>query len=106
VRLLEVDEDTQAYGRGHIAGALGVHWRDDLQDPVRRDFIGATWDHIRGRAAWAIRSIRQAVETLPQPYPPRYPVIVAVHLGRRGRVRTGRMTARRLALTLLIRPRC
>jgi thiosulfate/3-mercaptopyruvate sulfurtransferase len=41
VRLLEVDEDTEAYGRGHISGALGVHWRNDLQDPVRRDFIGA-----------------------------------------------------------------
>jgi thiosulfate/3-mercaptopyruvate sulfurtransferase len=40
VRLLEVDEDTEAYGRGHIAGALGVHWKNDLQDPVRRDFVG------------------------------------------------------------------
>jgi thiosulfate/3-mercaptopyruvate sulfurtransferase len=39
-RLLEVDEDTEAYGRGHIPGALAVHWRHDLQDPVRRDFIG------------------------------------------------------------------
>ena len=39
-RLLEVDEDTDAYGRGHIPGALGVHWKNDLQDPVRRDFIG------------------------------------------------------------------
>ena len=32
VRLLEVDEDTEASGRGHIAGALGVHCRNDLQD--------------------------------------------------------------------------
>jgi thiosulfate/3-mercaptopyruvate sulfurtransferase len=39
-RILEVDEDTDAYARGHIPGALAVHWRDDLQDPVRRDFIG------------------------------------------------------------------
>jgi thiosulfate/3-mercaptopyruvate sulfurtransferase len=39
-RILEVDEDTDAYGRGHVPGALAVHWRDDLQDPVRRDFIG------------------------------------------------------------------
>jgi thiosulfate/3-mercaptopyruvate sulfurtransferase len=39
-RILEVDEDTEAYGRGHIPGALAVHWRHDLQDPVRRDFIG------------------------------------------------------------------
>jgi thiosulfate/3-mercaptopyruvate sulfurtransferase len=35
-----VDEDTDAYARGHLPGALAVHWRDDLQDPVRRDFIG------------------------------------------------------------------
>jgi thiosulfate/3-mercaptopyruvate sulfurtransferase len=39
-RILEVDEDTEAYARGHLRGALAVHWRDDLQDPVRRDFIG------------------------------------------------------------------
>jgi thiosulfate/3-mercaptopyruvate sulfurtransferase len=40
IRLLDVDEDTQAYGRGHIPGALGIHWKDDLQDPIRRDFVG------------------------------------------------------------------
>jgi hypothetical protein len=39
-RILEVDEDTDAYARGHLPGALAVNWRDDLQDPVRRDFIG------------------------------------------------------------------
>jgi thiosulfate/3-mercaptopyruvate sulfurtransferase len=40
VRILEVDEDTEAYGRGHLPGALAVHWKRDLQDPLRRDFIG------------------------------------------------------------------
>jgi thiosulfate/3-mercaptopyruvate sulfurtransferase len=39
VVLVEVDEDTAAYERGHIAGAVRVDWRDDLQDPVRRDFV-------------------------------------------------------------------
>ncbi len=39
VVLVEVDEDTTAYDAGHIAGAVKVHWQDDLQDPVRRDFI-------------------------------------------------------------------
>jgi len=29
------------------------------------DDYGGAWDHIRGRTSWAIRSIRQAVETLP-----------------------------------------
>ena len=41
LRILEVDEDTDAYGRGHLEGALAVHWKRDLQDPIRRDFIGA-----------------------------------------------------------------
>ena len=40
LRILEVDEDTEAYARGHIDGALGIHWKNDLQDPLRRDFIG------------------------------------------------------------------
>jgi thiosulfate/3-mercaptopyruvate sulfurtransferase len=40
MRVLDVDEDTEAYGRGHLEGALGIHWRNDLQDPIRRDFIG------------------------------------------------------------------
>jgi thiosulfate/3-mercaptopyruvate sulfurtransferase len=39
-RILEVDEDTDAHAHGHLPGALAVHRRDDLQDPVRRDFIG------------------------------------------------------------------
>jgi thiosulfate/3-mercaptopyruvate sulfurtransferase len=41
LRILEVDEDTEAYGRGHLPGALAVHWRHDLQDPLRRQFIDA-----------------------------------------------------------------
>ena len=40
MRILEVDEDTEAYGRGHVPTALRVHWKQDLQDPVRRAFIG------------------------------------------------------------------
>src|SRR4026207_998706 len=40
LRILEVDEDTGAYARGHIEGSIGVHWKDDLQAPLRRDFIG------------------------------------------------------------------
>jgi thiosulfate/3-mercaptopyruvate sulfurtransferase len=41
VVLVEVDEDTSAYDGGHIAGAVKLDWRDDLQDPVRRDFVDA-----------------------------------------------------------------
>ncbi|MGO8887266.1 MAG: sulfurtransferase [Streptosporangiaceae bacterium] len=39
VVLVEVDEDTSAYDTGHIAGAVKIDWKKDLQDPVRRDFI-------------------------------------------------------------------
>ena len=39
VVLVEVDEDTSAYGKGHIANAVKLDWKKDLQDPVRRDFI-------------------------------------------------------------------
>jgi thiosulfate/3-mercaptopyruvate sulfurtransferase len=38
--LVEVDEDTDAYAQGHIPGAIAFNWRTDLQDPLRRDFIG------------------------------------------------------------------
>ncbi len=37
--LVEVDEDTTAYDKGHIKGAVKIDWKKDLQDPVRRDFI-------------------------------------------------------------------
>src|SRR5262245_23121766 len=39
VRLVEVDEDTEAYAGGHIRGAIAWHWREDLHDPLRRDFL-------------------------------------------------------------------
>ncbi|MGH3464683.1 MAG: sulfurtransferase [Kribbellaceae bacterium] len=39
VVLVEVDEDVSAYDAGHIAGAIKLDWKDDLQDPVRRDFV-------------------------------------------------------------------
>ncbi len=37
--LVEVDEDTTAYDKGHIKGAIKLDWRKDLQDAVRRDFV-------------------------------------------------------------------
>ena len=37
--LVEVDEDTSAYDKGHLTGAVKVDWKQDLQDPVRRDFV-------------------------------------------------------------------
>ncbi len=37
--IVEVDEDTSAYDKGHIRNAIKLDWRKDLQDPVRRDFV-------------------------------------------------------------------
>jgi thiosulfate/3-mercaptopyruvate sulfurtransferase len=37
--LVEVDEDTAAYDKNHIRGAVRIDWKQDLQDPVRRDFV-------------------------------------------------------------------
>ncbi|MDQ3164487.1 MAG: sulfurtransferase [Actinomycetota bacterium] len=35
----EVDENPDLYEDGHIPGAVKLHWRDDLQDPVERDIV-------------------------------------------------------------------
>ncbi|MEV7929545.1 MULTISPECIES: sulfurtransferase [unclassified Kitasatospora] len=39
VVIVEVDEDTSAYDKNHIRNAVRIDWKQDLQDPVRRDFI-------------------------------------------------------------------
>src|ERR687886_1301688 len=39
VVIAEVDENPDLYEEGHIAGAVKLHWRDDLQDPVERDLV-------------------------------------------------------------------
>ena len=39
VVLVEVDEDTSAYDKNHLRGAVRIDWKKDLQDPVRRDFV-------------------------------------------------------------------
>lgn len=39
VVFVEVDEDTSAYETGHIPGAVKIDWKNELQDPVRRDFV-------------------------------------------------------------------
>jgi thiosulfate/3-mercaptopyruvate sulfurtransferase len=39
VVFVEVDEDTTAYDGGHIPGAVKIDWKNELQDPVRRDFV-------------------------------------------------------------------
>jgi len=40
IRIVEVDENPALYRESHIPGAIGFDWRADLQDPVKRDFLG------------------------------------------------------------------
>jgi thiosulfate/3-mercaptopyruvate sulfurtransferase len=40
IRIIEVDENPALYAEAHIPGAIGFDWKEDLQDPVRRDFLG------------------------------------------------------------------
>jgi thiosulfate/3-mercaptopyruvate sulfurtransferase len=39
--IVEVDEDTTAYEKGHIPGAVALDWRHDLHAAPRRDFVSA-----------------------------------------------------------------
>jgi thiosulfate/3-mercaptopyruvate sulfurtransferase len=39
IRIIEVDEDTSAYEKGHIPGAVGWNWFVDLHDPLRREYV-------------------------------------------------------------------
>ncbi|WP_424212549.1 sulfurtransferase [Streptomyces sp. BI20] len=39
VVIVEVDEDTSAYDKNHITNAIRIDWKQDLQDPIRRDFV-------------------------------------------------------------------
>jgi thiosulfate/3-mercaptopyruvate sulfurtransferase len=40
IRIVEVDENPQLYADGHIPGAIGFDWKRDLQDQIKRDFLG------------------------------------------------------------------
>src|SRR5258708_19916689 len=40
VRFVEVDVDTDAYGLGHIPGAVGWNWTSQLTDGLPRDIAG------------------------------------------------------------------
>ncbi|HEX6117786.1 MAG TPA: sulfurtransferase [Solirubrobacterales bacterium] len=40
IRVVEVDENPKLYEEAHIPGAIGFDWKADLQDQVRRDFLG------------------------------------------------------------------
>src|SRR5436309_6653518 len=40
VRIVEVDENPGLYREAHIPGAIGFDWKTDLQDQIKRDFLG------------------------------------------------------------------
>jgi thiosulfate/3-mercaptopyruvate sulfurtransferase len=40
IRIVEVDENPALYAESHIPGAVGFDWQKDLQDQVKRDFLG------------------------------------------------------------------
>jgi thiosulfate/3-mercaptopyruvate sulfurtransferase len=40
IRIVEVDENPALYAEAHIPGAIGLDWQEDLQDRVRRAFLG------------------------------------------------------------------
>jgi thiosulfate/3-mercaptopyruvate sulfurtransferase len=51
VRIIEVDEDTTAYEKGHIQGALAWNWFTDLHLSVGRDYVGQEGlNHLLGKA--------------------------------------------------------
>jgi thiosulfate/3-mercaptopyruvate sulfurtransferase len=39
--LVEVDEDTTAYEKGHIPNAIAIHWSTELHEPPRREFVSS-----------------------------------------------------------------
>jgi thiosulfate/3-mercaptopyruvate sulfurtransferase len=39
VRVIEVDEDTTVYEKGHIPNALAWNWNTDLHHPTNRDYV-------------------------------------------------------------------
>jgi len=47
----EVDENPDLYDEGHIPGAIKLHWREDLEDPVERDLVDKqAFEQLMGRS--------------------------------------------------------
>jgi len=51
IRLIEVDEDTQAYDKGHIPGSVAWNWTSDLHAKVGREYaLQAEFSDLLSRA--------------------------------------------------------
>ena len=62
IRIVEVDENPALYREAHIPGAIGFDWRLDLQDQVKRDFLGPR-SSARCSAAAASRTTTRSSST-------------------------------------------
>ena len=60
LHLIEIDEDTTAYDRGHVPGAFVLNWREDLQSPGSRDIV----DQQGFEALMGARGIDQDTEVI------------------------------------------
>src|SRR5690348_7183515 len=51
VRIVEVDEDVLLYDTGHVPNSIKLDWHQDLNDPVRREFVsGQQFAQVMDRA--------------------------------------------------------
>ena len=41
IAIVEVDEDTAAYEKGHIPNAIAINWETELHDQPRREFVSS-----------------------------------------------------------------
>jgi thiosulfate/3-mercaptopyruvate sulfurtransferase len=41
ISIVEVDEDTSAYEKGHIPNAIAINWETELHDQPRREFVSS-----------------------------------------------------------------
>lgn len=51
IKLVEIDVDSNAYGAGHIPGAIGWNWTTQLNDSIKRDIVDQeTFQSLMGQA--------------------------------------------------------
>ena len=63
VVVAEVDENPDLYDEGHIPGAVKLHWKDDLQDPVERDLVDKAVVRAPARRRWGSATTRRSSST-------------------------------------------
>ncbi len=63
VRIVESNEDPLLYSSGHLPGAVEVDWTRDLNDPLRRDYLGRDGFQALMRRIGAIRATRPSSST-------------------------------------------